>query len=369
MVTSRVRQYRLAAGLSQQSLAERAGVARQAVHAIETGRYLPNTLVALRLAQALACTVEALFALPEPARLSAELPEEEGYSADLAQRVQLAQVGGRTLAYPMRGSVGTLNAADGLARGTGRSVAVELLVERRLVGQTVVVGGCDPALALLGVHLSRRDPALRLIWRQGSSRTALRSLARGEVHAAGIHMHEPGHGAGNLEYVARELPGQPVTIVGLCDWQQGLLLAAGNPQAIRRAADLARRGIRVVNREAGAGSRLLFDSWLASDGIVGSRIAGYERELTSHLAIGEAVAAGAADAGPGILSVARALDLDFLALQEEPYDLVVPLAAMRSAAMQAMLEVAVSEPYRRELAALGGYDTRRSGTIVARLGA
>lgn len=369
IVTNQVRQRRLAAGLSQQTLAERAGVARQAVHAVETGRYLPNTLVALRLAQALACPVEALFALPEPAaRLHADVPEDDCHGAALPQRVQVAQVGGRTMAYPLRGSSGTLTAADGLARGTGQRVSVELLIEPGIVEQAVVVGGCDPALALLGVHLSRRDPTVRLIWRQGSSRAALRSLAKGEVHAAGVHMHEPERGSGNLPYVAQELPGQPVAIVGLCDWQQGLLLAPGNPKAIRRASDLARSDIRIVNREVGAGSRLLFDTWLASDGIVGSEIAGYERELPSHMSIGDAVAAGAADAGPGILSVARALDLEFLALQEEPYDLVIPLAYMRSAPMQAMLDVAVSGPYRRELAALGGYDTRRSGTIVARLG-
>jgi putative molybdopterin biosynthesis protein len=182
-------------------------------------------------------------------------------------------------------------------------------------------------------------------------------------------MHASERGGGNLPFVAQEVPGQPVVIVGLCNWQQGLLLAPGNPKAIRHASDLARPDIRVVNRELGAGSRLLFDLWLASDGIVGSQLAGYHRELPSHIAIGEAIAAGAADAGPGILSVARALDLEFLALQEEPYDLVVPLASMRSAPMQAMLEVAVSGPYRRELAALGGYDTHRSGTVVAQLGA
>ena len=369
-VTNQVRQRRLAAGLSQLSLAERAGVARQAVHAIETGQYLPNTLVALRLAQALQCRVEALFALPEPSTgLHAVVPEDERRTTALPQRVLVAQVGGRTLAYPMHGSAGTQAAADGLAHAAGSSVSVDLLIDPRLVEQAVVVVGCDPALALLGAHLSRRHSTVRLIWRHGSSLTALRSLARGDAHAAGVHMQVPEHGISNLPYVAKELPGQAVAIVGLCDWQQGLLLAPGNPKAIRHASDLARRDVRIVNREVGAGSRLLFDTWLARAGIVGNQLPGYDRELPSHLAIGEAVAAGAGDAGPGILSVARALDLEFLALQEEPYDLVIPLAYFRSAPVQAMLDVAVSGPYRRELAALGGYDTRRSGTIVAQLGA
>lgn len=369
-VTNQVRQRRLAAGLSQQTLAERAGVARQAVHAIESGKYLPNTLVALRLAQVLACPVEALFALPEPSvETQADLPVGERLDAPLPQRVQVAQVGGRTLAYPLRGSVGALTAADGLAQDVARSVAVELLVQPRQAEQTVVVCGCDPALALLGAYLSRRQPGTRLLWRQGSSLAALQALARGEVHAAGIHLRDPKSGVSNLSSVARELAGQPVAVVAFCDWQQGLLVAPGNPKGVSCAADLARPGITIVNREVGAGSRLLLDSWLAAEDVPASRVAGYQRELRSHLAVGEAVAAGAADAAPGLLSVARALGLGFIPLQEEPYDLVIPLPFLHSAPVQDVLGAAVSGPYRRELAVLGGYDTRRSGTIVAQFGA
>ena len=367
-LTNQLRQRRLAAGLSQQALAEQAGVARQAVHAIETGRYLPNTLVALRLARVLRCRVEALFALPEaPARIEAELPHGTRLGSVLPERVAVAQVGERTLAYPLCGSADARTAADGLASGDGQRVAVELLVDRRLTEQTVVVCGCDPALAVLGVHLSRRHPNVRLVWRQGNSTTALRALARGEVHAAGVHLRNPESGVSNLPYVAQELAGQAVALVALCDWQQGLLVAPGNSKGLRSAGDLVRPDVRIVNRELGSGSRLLLDAWLAAGSVPADQVAGYERELSSHFAVGEAIAAGAADAGPGIRSVARALGLDFLPLQEEPYDLVIPAPYFRSPAVQALLDVAVSAPYRRELAALGGYDSRRTGNIVAEL--
>ena len=363
-----MRQHRLAVGISQQALAEQVGIARQAIHAIETDRYLPNTLVALRLARALQCTVESLFALPEaPLRLAAELPADTPELAD-PRRVQIAQVGTRTMAYPLDGSAGALNAADGLATGVNPATTVDLLNRRSTLDQTVVVSGCDPALAILATHLRRQHAQVRLIWRPGNSMTALRSLARGEVHAAGIHLRDPHSGVSNLPFITQELAGRPITVVGLCDWQQGLLLAPGNPKQIVRPADLTRPDITITNRAPGAGSRLLLDAWLAKDGVPSARVRGYEREAASHFAVGEVIAAGAADAGPGILSAARAFGLDFLPLQEEPVDLVIPAAYLPAAAMQAVLDVAVSGPYRRELAALGGYDSRRTGTIVAELG-
>jgi putative molybdopterin biosynthesis protein len=373
-----LRSRRQAIGLSQQGLAQRCGLTRQAVNAIEAGQYVPNTSVALRLAKALGCTVEELFQLADQwPRLEAEWLGETPAAEMGRTRIRLARVGDRLLARPLTGSMAPLIAADGLtvpnpggphqSLPEGRRVAVDILIDGRLLENTVVVLGCDPALALLGAHLTRRYPALRLVWTHSSSLAALQMLGRGEAHAAGMHLWDPETGEYNVPYVRRELVGRRLVVITLSQWQQGLIVARGNPKGIAGAAELARRDITFVNREAGSGSRMWLDAWLRQAGIAARQLRGYGREVPTHLAVAEAVASGAADAGPGILAVARALGLDFIALQEERYDLVIPMEFLNVAPVQALLEVAVSSPFQEELAALGGYDSSQAGRVVAEL--
>lgn len=378
-VESRVRAHRSAAGLSQQTLAERAGLTRQSVSGIESGHYVPNTAVALRLAAALGCAVEDLFGLsPAPARLQAELVGASPGTGTAARsrvlratrgpRVLLARVGDRLLARPLTGAASTLAAADGRVLAVpadGSPATVELLVDRRVVEGTVVVLGCDPALALLGAHLARRYPAYRLLWAQAGSLVALRALARGEAHAAGTHLRDPETREFNLPYVRRELAGRHVHVVTLTEWQQGLIVAPGNPRGIHVPADLARPDVTLVNREPGSGSRAMLDEALRAAGIGPGAIRGYARELATHLAVAEAVASGAADVGPGIMAAAIALELDFVPLQQERYDLVIPAEHLESPAVQALLEVAAGLAYRSEVETLGGYDSARAGSLVA----
>jgi putative molybdopterin biosynthesis protein len=372
-----VRSKRQAAGLSQQALATRCGTTRQAINAIEAGRYAPSTSVALRLARVLGCTVEALFRLPDvSSHIEAEFLGESPSAAAVRTRCQVARVGTRLLAHPLTGTQSAFTAADGLlvpaatkAPRADRRVDIELLVDTQVPENTVVVLGCDPALALLGVHLTRRYPTLRLVWVPRSSLTALRMLGRGEAHAAGTHLWDPESSESNMPYVRRELAGHRLMVVTLSQWQQGLIVAPGNPKGITGPADLARPEIRLVNRDAGSGSRMLFDMWLHEAGIASDWVSGYEREAPSHLAVAEAVASGGADVGPGILAVALALGQDFIPLQEERYDLVIPMAFLQTAPVQALLDVVASLRFRAELEALGGYDGSRAGTVVAELGA
>ena len=372
-----VRSKRQAAGLSQQALATRCGLTRQAINAIEAGHYAPSTSVALRLARVLGCTVEALFRLPEVSpHIEAELLGESPPSAAIRTRCQVARVGARLLAHPLTGALAAFTAADGLvapaatdAPRADRRVDIELLVDTQVPENTVVVLGCDPALALLGAHLTRRYPTLRLVWVPRSSLTALRMLGRGEAHAAGTHLWDPESGESNMPYVRRELAGRRLIVVTLSQWQQGLIVARGNPKGITGPADLARPEITLVNRDTGSGSRMLFDMWLRQAGIAPHWVSGYGREVLSHLAVAEAVASGGADVGPGILAVARALALDFIPLQEERYDLVIPMEFLPSVPVQALLDIVASLHFRSELEALGGYDGSRAGTVVAELGA
>ena len=372
-----VRSKRQAAGLSQQALATRCGLTRQAINAIEAGHYAPSTSVALRLARVLGCTVEALFRLPEVApHIEAEFLGESPPAAAVRTRCQVARVGARLLAHPLTGALAAFTAADGLlvpaatdAPRADRRVDIELLVDTQVPENTVVVLGCDPALALLGAHLTRRYPTLRLVWVPRSSLTALRMLGRGEAHAAGTHLWDPESGESNMPYVRRELAGRRLIVVTLSQWQQGLIVARGNPKGITGPADLARPEITLVNRDTGSGSRMLFDMWLRQAGIAPHWVSGYGREVLSHLAVAEAVASGGADVGPGILAVARALALDFIPLQEERYDLVIPMEFLPTVPVQALLDIVASLHFRAELEALGGYDGSRAGTVVAELGA
>ena len=183
-------------------------------------------------------------------------------------------MGARLLAHPLTGALAAFTAADGLlvpaatdAPRADRRVDIELLVDAQVPENTVVVLGCDPALALLGAHLTRRYPTLRLVWVPRSSLTALRMLGRGEAHAAGTHLWDPESGESNMPYVRRELAGHRLVVVTLSQWQQGLIVAPGNPKGITGPADLARPEITLVNRDAGSGSRMLCDVWLRQAGI------------------------------------------------------------------------------------------------------
>ena len=311
---SHVRSKRIAAGLNQAELAQRAGLTRQAVSAIEAGHYVPNTAVALRLSRALGCPVEDLFALPDqPQRIEAELLGLPPASSP--GRVQLARVGSRMLARPLTGISGTITTADGVltqpVMARGGTTPIDLLVDPRVIENTAVVAGCDPSLALIGVHLTRRYPSYRLLWIQGGSLTALRALGRGEVHAAGTHLRDPETGEENVPYVRRELAGQRMTVVTLSRWQQGLIVASGNPKGIHEVADLLRSDITIVNRDPGSGGRSLLDARLIAAGGIPNDVIGYDRELPSHMAVAEAIAAGLADVGPGIEAAARAFGSGF----------------------------------------------------------
>jgi len=369
-IESQVRGRRIASGLSQAELAGRTGLTRQAVSAIEAGQYVPNTLVALRLANALGCAVEDLFRVPDRgSQLDAEVIGEMPVAP---ARVRLARVGERLLARPLAGMTGPSTTADGVVRRAnepGSRMPVDLLVEPRVVENTAVVAGCDPSLALIGAHLARRYPSFRLQWVPEGSLAALRALGRGEVHAAGSHLRDPATGEENIPYVRRELAGRRTLVVTLSRWQQGLIVARGNPKGIAGMDDLLRPDVTIVNRETGSGGRTLLDTRIAAVGGSPERVQGYQRELRSHMAVAEAIAAGLADVGPGIEAAARAFGLDFIPLQDERYDLVIPAEHIDTPPMQALLEVAGSRSCRNEVEALGGYDSSPAGTVVVELSA
>ena len=363
-VNTTLREARTEAGLSQDELARRAGVSRQAYGAVESGRAVPSTEVALRLAKALRTTVEALFSLADaPARMvEAELVGDGGVATGPA-RVQLVRVGERLLARPLVGASWALHAmtpAEGVMgrRRTGGRAQVRVLDEEALETPTLVMAGCDPAVALLAPAL--RERGVRLVWTEEASRDALGALARGEAHVAGCHLLDEESGRYNAPWVGRLVP-MPCTVVRYAAWRQGLIVAAGNPKGIRGVRDLARQDVRTINRQEGSGGRLLLDRLLRRYRVASRSVAGYEHAVHGHVALAEVVAAGMADAGVGVEAAARAFGLDFLPLTEERYDLVAPERFAREPAVRALMEVLSRAEVRGQVEALGGYDTTGMG--------
>ncbi len=366
-----LKQVRAQKGFSQGDLASRAGVTRQAISAIESNLYLPTTAVALRLAAVLDCRVEDLFMLAEGSdiiegHLVGTAPSSE---VTTSVRVKVSTIGKKTVVRPVSGLGEVLSfavPADGfLVRGasrTGSTVRVRLSRDRRAIEQEISVAGCDPSIFLAGEHLRRHQDLTSVVgWSMGSM-AALRALQQGEVHIAGAHLSDPSSGESNLPFLRRVLKGSGYDVVTFATWEEGFLVRPGNPKSIRTAADLEEPTVRVVNREEGAGARLLLDQRLRTAGIEPSRVQGYDKIVASHFEVARAVAEHQADVGVGIRSAAQLFGLDFVPLQTARYDLVVPKTHLKSHPTLAHLfDTLTARSFRSEIEALGGYDTTETG--------
>jgi putative molybdopterin biosynthesis protein len=294
-------------------------------------------------------------------------------------RVKLGQVGDRLIATPLSRGAGVIMSlvrADGLVTiprlsegvHAGTEVEVELLRRRDEVAQTIVaIGSHDLTLDLLSGHLSAVSPGTSLSSSNVGSLGGLIALQRREAHLAGTHLLDEETGEYNLAYVRKTLPSRPVAVVTLVHREQGLIVPRGNPKRITGLEDLLRDDVLFVNRQRGAGTRVLLDFRLRRLGADPARIRGYAREEYTHLAVAAAVASGAADVGLGILAAARALDLDFVPLLKERYDLVIPREFYESELLAPLLGIVRGPDFRRDVEALGGYDTSEMGRVVAEL--
>ena len=181
---------------------------------------------------------------------------------------------------------------------------------------------------------------------------------------AGCHLLDETTGEYNVSAVARYLKGRDIVLVHLVDRVQGLIVPKGNPKRLVTVEDIARDGVRYVNRQRGSGTRVLLDYLLTQQGVPPDRIHGYQREEYTHLAVAAAVAGGRADAGMGVLSAARALGLDFVPIRSEQYDLVIPREHYQSDLFQPLLTLIRSQGLRAKIEVLGGYDVGRMGTVA-----
>ena len=332
-----------------------------------------------------------IFAVPLLAELSGAPPRRRPRAeAKLARklasplgmddwvRVRLGAVGGSLVATPLPRGAGVLTSlvrADGLlvvpagveGHHAGSVVPVELLRSLEEIARTIVaIGSHDLVLDLAASALRADDPLVTLVSSNVGSLGGLVALRDGLCHIAGSHLLDTASGTYTLPYVDRVFgaAAEQVAVVRLVHREQGLMVAPGNPLGLSGIADLARPGVRYVNRQRGAGTRVLLDHVLGELGMSPDAVSGYAREEPTHLAVAAAIGSGRGDAGLGITAAARAFGLDFVPVTWEPYDLVVAPGALDSPLLEPLWSLLRADRFQAAVTGLGGYSAKEMGRRI-----
>ena len=275
------------------------------------------------------------------------------------------------------GSITTLTRAEGIIRipalsegiSQNEEIEAELLVEEEeLLNTVVIIGSHDINIDILADEIRRQGRNIRISSGNVGSLGGLIALKKGTCHMSGSHLLDAETGEYNISYIKRYLKGVRISVFHLVLRDQGLIVAKGNPKGIRGIEDLAGGDIAFVNRQAGSGTRVLFDYKLDQVGIEPEAIKGYDHDEFTHMAVAVDVLSGAADCGMGIFAAARALDLDFVPMVREQYDLVIPSAMVDQPNIKAGIGNDPVRHFRERVAALGGYDPSKSGELWREIG-
>ena len=292
-------------------------------------------------------------------------------------RVRMGYVGDKLMASPLsRGSgvVSSFMKADGILEvpqglegyEAGSEVTVRLLSPmEKLQNTVVVIGSHDPLLDELGDMLHLADNDVYMSSSHVGSMGGIMAIRRGEAHAAGCHLLNTDDGEYNVSFIKKYFPRGGVKLVRCVGRQQGMMVAKGNPLGIEAFADIAKPGVRYVNRQRGSGTRILTDYLCKQNGLDTAAIYGYDREELTHTSVAAQIVSGSADAGMGIYSAAKLYDLDFIPICIEEYDLIVPDHAWDTPQVRAMLETMKSDAFREKILSLGGYTVENPGEIIA----
>jgi putative molybdopterin biosynthesis protein len=308
------------------------------------------------------------------ATLGRKLPSKLGLEEFV--RVILGRVENRLVAMPVRrgaGIITSLTHADGILQipqeqegvDEGSEVDVRLLRPKEQLDCTLImIGSHDNAIDVLANELKGRDSRVHLSSSNVGSLGGLLALRRKQTHLAGSHLLDTQTGEYNYSYVERYLKGSGVRLVQLAMREQGLLIRKGNPKGIKGIEDLLRPDVSFINRQGGSGTRVLFDYRIQQLGVPSEAIKGYDQEEFTHMSVAVSVSSGRADAGMAIYSSARALDLDFIPIASERYDLLVAESAWPDFKVRMALDIIASDSFRRKVDAMGGYDVSNSGRIM-----
>jgi len=320
------------------------------------------------------------FGLPEPVRpriravLGRRIVSQLGVEEFI--RVSVGYINGNFIATPLgRGAGVTMSLVkahgllvippNSLGFEQGTEVEIELYrTESELKKTLVAVGSHDLALDLLGVTLKETNPELSLSSTHLGSMGGLNAIRSGQAHLSGIHLFDSATGEYNIPFIKRFLKDQAVVLVNLTYRTQGWIVAKGNPLGIHDLSGLLKEGVRFVNRQRGAGTRLLFDYLLEQAEIGPDQIYGYQREEFTHLNVAAAVAAGVADVGLGINSAAQAYGLEFIPVAEERYDLLMTRDFYHSNFGQVILQIITAPDFKSRVEGMGGYSMRDGGRLI-----
>lgn len=291
-------------------------------------------------------------------------------------RVKLGLVGNRIIATPLprgAGCITTITKADGIIRIPNHieglkeyePATAELLRPLSSIRNTiVVVGSHDNTLDVLSDKIKVKYSHLTLSSSHVGSMGGLMAIKKGVCHLSGSHLLDVNDGSYNVSYIKKYLPNIKVYLINLVFRDQGLIVPSGNPKDIKDIEDLQRDDVIFVNRQSGSGTRVLLDYKLKQSSIDPKTIKGYENEEFTHMSVAAAVISGTADVGLGICAAAKALDLDFIPVVTERYDLVIPEQHFDSANIQCLLEIINSTEFKNHVKKLGGYHTERTGEIM-----
>lgn len=307
----------------------------------------------------------------KPARkISSKLGQEEFI------RMKIGMVDGKFIASQLprgSGSITTLTEADGIIRIPSNSEGVletetidaELLRPLSEIEKTIVITGShDNTLDLLADQIRKDNKEFSISSSHVGSMGGLMAIKKGVCHMAGAHLLDPEDGSYNISYIDKYLKGEKVWLINLVMREQGLIIAKNNPKNIKGIKDLTRKDISFINRQAGAGTRILLDYKLDQMGISSDQITGYENEEYTHMSVAVDVLSGRADAGLGINAAAIALNLDFISVITEEYDLVIPDRFFHTDKIQVLLKTIKTPVFQERIMALGGYSTEKTGDII-----
>jgi putative molybdopterin biosynthesis protein len=268
--------------------------------------------------------------------------------ADLVELVQERSIGGFIEKYYRATSKGFfINAA--------------VLPEQAKQGTIYLIGSHDPALEILSEILDQDKSIPNLVTLPVGSMDGLVALRQGLCRITGCHLFDQVESSYNSSYVRHFFPGQPMRIITLAHREQGLLVAPGNPLKINELNDLQREDITFINRKFGSGTRIRLDQQIQVLGIEISQIRGYKREVNTHSQVAEALISGTADVGLAVLAAAQRLNLSFIPLFEERFDLVIPEQTYKDPIFSPLFNNLNDTFFREKINSLVGYRSTDTG--------
>ncbi|SNT21161.1 molybdopterin molybdochelatase [Anaerovirgula multivorans] len=291
-------------------------------------------------------------------------------------RLKLGKVGNKMMATPLERGAGvtmSLVKADGIlvvpqqreGYEAGTEIEVTLLKPQEEINNTIVsIGSHDIVMDIIGNHLHTENPQLFLSSAHVGSMGGIMAMKKGECHLAPIHLMDEETGVYNISYVKRYLKDEKMALIKFVKRSQGFMIQKGNPKGIKGILDLARKDIQFINRQRGAGTRILLDYYLKKTEVEVSTVNGYDREMTTHMAVAAAVASGTADCGLGVYSAAKSMGLDFIPVDWEDYDLLIPQKELNKEEVKKLIETMKDGKFLKLIEDLGGYDTKNIGEII-----